>query len=63
LDLAIELRSPRGIVSVLEFQAAYQLGKPIARVENIEGDPISETLEKLQQMYIARQQVGQAEQG
>jgi hypothetical protein len=46
LDLAIKLRSPRAIVAVLEFQASYQLGKPVARVENMgELDPMSAAIE------------------
>ena len=33
LDIAIEQRSPRGIVSVLSFVASYSLGKPTVRDE------------------------------
>jgi hypothetical protein len=53
LDLAVELRSPRAIIAVLEFQASYQLGKPVARVENAgELDPISAALEQMRQIHM-----------
>ena len=52
LDLAVELRSPRAIIAVLEFQASYQLGKPIARTETTQGDPISAALEEMRRIHM-----------
>ena len=56
LDLAIEQKSPRGIVAVLELAAGYGIGKPIARTEKTEGDPISAAIEAWKQAQIEMQQ-------
>lgn len=37
LDLAIEQKSPRGIVAVLELAAGYAVGKPVQRVQQSAG--------------------------
>ncbi len=56
MDIAVKNNSSKGIMQVLEFQAAYGIGKPISRYERIEGDPISAALEAMKQMYIDAQQ-------
>jgi hypothetical protein len=52
LDLAIEQKSPRGIVAVLELAAGYGIGKPIARTETTQGDPISAALEEMRRIHM-----------
>jgi hypothetical protein len=37
LDLAIEQKSPRGIVAVLELCSGYAVGKPVQRVQQSSG--------------------------
>ena len=51
LDIAIETRSARGIVAVLELQAAYGIGRPTIRVEKPEGDPISAALAEIRRIH------------
>jgi len=44
LRLAIEQKSTRGIVSVLELCAAYSIGRPVARSESNGSDAIEEAM-------------------
>ena len=37
IDIAMAQKSWRGIASALDFAAAYQIGKPIARIQQGEG--------------------------
>jgi len=46
LELAIELRSPRAILAVVETVAAYGLGKPTQTIQTKQS-PTSELLEQL----------------
>jgi hypothetical protein len=55
MDIAVKNNSSKGIMQVLEFQAAYGIGKPISRYERVEGDPISAALEKLKEIYAQQQ--------
>ena len=46
LDLAIEQKSARGIIAVLELAAGYGIGKPTVRVEQIDDNPMTEKFEE-----------------
>jgi hypothetical protein len=55
--LAEEHGSWKAYNAAVTLSLAYQLGKPIARSEKVDGsDPISEALAKMKQMYIDAQQ-------
>ena len=45
MKLAVELKSPRSISNVLELVIAYQLGKPVARTQNVES-PFAELFQQ-----------------
>ncbi len=59
LEIAIETRSARGIVAVVELQAAYGIGKPTIRVEKTEGEPISAAIEEMRRIYMEAAERGE----
>lgn len=46
LELAIQQKSTRGIVSVLELCAAYAIGRPTVRVESNNSNVIEESMQR-----------------
>jgi hypothetical protein len=55
MDIAVSNRSSKGIMQVLEFQAAYGIGRPTIKIERVEGDPISAALEELRRIHAEKQ--------
>jgi hypothetical protein len=55
MDIAIKNNSSKGIMQVLEFQAAYGIGRPTIRIEKVEGDPIQAALDELRRIHAEKQ--------